>query len=99
VTVTASLIEELVRAVAAELAPRIAAEFESAVPSERDGESWRLLDVDETARKLGRSTRWVRDRAKRGELPFIRLDGGPLAFDLDDVRAFASARRVPDDGA
>ena len=57
---------------------------------------WRLLDVDEAAARLGRSTRWVRERAKRGDLPYVKLDGGALAFELDDLRAFAEARRVGD---
>ena len=49
----------------------------------------------ETLRRLGRSERWIRERVKRLELPCIRLDGGALAFDVDDLRAFARARRVP----
>jgi excisionase family DNA binding protein len=53
-----------------------------------------LLDVSEVAERLGRSTRWVRERAKRGDLPFVRLDGSALAFDLEDVRGFARARRI-----
>jgi excisionase family DNA binding protein len=77
------------------LARRIAAEFATALPqAEPESEPWRLLNVDEVATRLGRSTRWVRDRAKRGQLPFVRLDGGALAFELEDVQAFAQARRV-----
>src|SRR5262249_49006331 len=57
-------------------------------------EPWRLLDLEEVAGRLGRSTRWVRERAKRGELPFVRLDGGALAFELEDVRTFVDSRRI-----
>jgi len=59
--------------------------------AEDDGELW---DVKETARRLGRCTKWIREKAKAGELPYVRLDGGALMFDPDDVRAFARARRV-----
>jgi hypothetical protein len=55
---------------------------------------WRLLTVRDVADRLGRSTRWVRERVKRGELVRVRLDGGALAFLLEDVEAFARARRV-----
>jgi excisionase family DNA binding protein len=84
------------------LAPRIAAELTAKkAPAPADGERdlWRLLGVEEVAERLGRSTRWVRDRAKRGDLPWIRLDGGALAFDLADVQAFVRARRVSADDA
>jgi excisionase family DNA binding protein len=62
-------------------------------------EPWRLYDVEEAAAALGRSTRWVRERVKRGDLPFIKLDGGALAFELEELQAFARARSVSaDDG-
>ena len=48
--------------------------------------------MSEVAARLGRSTRWVRERA--GDLAFVRLDGGALAFDLEDVRCFARERRI-----
>jgi hypothetical protein len=57
-------------------------------------EGWGLLTLEEAASRLTRSTRWVRDRVKAGDLSYIRLDGGAFAFDPDDVRAFAQARRV-----
>ena len=44
---------------------------------------------------LGRSERSVHTYVKDRGLPYIRLDGGALAFDPDDVRAWARARRVP----
>jgi hypothetical protein len=36
----------------------------------------------------------VRERAKKGDLPYVRLDGGALAFELADVQNFACARRI-----
>ena len=77
-----------------ELAARVAARLDSATDSPAPSSPWRLLDVDEVAAMLGRSPRSVHTYVKRG-LPFIRLDGGALAFDPDDVRAWARARRVP----
>lgn len=93
-TLSPALLDELVVLLAAELAPRVAAELRESLASTAVAESWRLLDVDEAAACVGRSTRWVRERTKRGELPFVRLDGGALAFELDDLRAFAQARRI-----
>lgn len=62
-------------------------------PTERE---WRLLNVEEAAARLGRSTRWLRERAKCGDVPYVRLDGGALAFEVADLQAFAAARRVDD---
>ena len=50
--------------------------------------------TSEAADRLGCSTRWVRERVKRGDLADVRLDGGALAFDVEDLRAFAAERRV-----
>jgi hypothetical protein len=86
---------DVVAALAEELAPRLAAELAGQVPSEPTAEPWHLLDVEEAAARLGRSTRWIRDRAKVGDLPHIRLDGGALAFELDDLRSFTRERRIP----
>jgi excisionase family DNA binding protein len=83
------LLDELADRVAERLAPLLAP-----APA---AESWRLLDVEQTAERLGRSTRWVRERAKRGDLPFVRLDGGGFAFEEADLQAFARARRVARD--
>jgi len=77
-----------------ELADRVAERLRPFMAPAPALEAWRLLDVEQAAERLGRSTRWVRERAKRGELPFVRLDGGALAFEEDDLRAFAMARRV-----
>jgi len=83
-------------AVLDELAARVAARLaeSNGGPAQAEPEPWHLLDVEEVAARLGRSTRWVRERARRGELARVRLDGGPLAFLPDDVVAFAEARRV-----
>lgn len=88
------LVDELVAAVAAELAPRIAAELASGGPSADAGGPWRLLSLGEVCERLGRSERQVRGWVKSGELPHVRLDGGDLRFDLEDVRAFARARTI-----
>jgi hypothetical protein len=92
--VTADLFGQIVDEIAAEVADRVvrmltAETVETPPPSE-----WRLLSTEQTA-ELGRSQRWVRERAKTGELPWVKLDSGPLAFLPDDVEAFARARRVP----
>ena len=86
------LLDDVVRALASELAQLVAAELRPATPTE--GEPWHLLDLDEAAARLGRSTRWVRDRVKTGDLPHVRLDVGAFAFELADLQAFAQARRV-----
>jgi excisionase family DNA binding protein len=89
------LTEQLVAALAEELAPLIAAELAAQVPQPATAEPWHLLDLEEAAQRLGRSKRWVRERAKTGDLPHVRLDGGALAFELDDLREFARERRIP----
>ena len=78
-----------------ELAQRVAELLAERGQSPPPGEPWRLLGVDEVAAVLGRSRRWVHGAVKERGLPHIRLDGGALAFDLEDVRAWALARRVP----
>ncbi len=92
-----ALLDEIVSLLAAELAPAVANELErrSPKPSPACGEPWRLLDVEEVAAILGRSRRWVHGAVKERGLPYLRLDGGALAFDPEDVRAWAQARRVP----
>ena len=87
------LLEQFVAVLAAELGPRVAAELAATGPSGE--EAWRLWSLDDVCARLGRSERTVRGWAKRGELPFVRLDGGALAFLPEDVQAFARARRVP----
>jgi Helix-turn-helix domain len=85
------LLEEIVDRVVGRLEPLLAV---------GPAEPWRLLDVGEAAALLGRSRSWVQkavrpvDRGGRG-LPHVRLDGGGLMFDPEDLRAFALARRVP----
>ena len=80
------LLDQLADLVAVRLAPLLAAP-----PA---AESWRLLSLEQAAEALGRSSRWVRQRVKRGELPYVRLDGGGFAFEVEDLRAFARAHRV-----
>lgn len=94
------LVSELVEQLAEALAPRVAAALiaRAEAAGASAGSGWRLLDVEEAAARLGRSTRWVRERAKRGELPRVQLDGGALAFRLEDLEEFARARRVPAEG-
>src|SRR5439155_20157514 len=54
-----------------------------------------LYSLAEAAAWFGRSERWVRERVKRGELRHVKLDGGALAFRLEDLQAFVDARLVP----
>jgi hypothetical protein len=95
VTDSSPLLQALVAVVADELAPRIADAVGTRTAPVGEAEQWHLLDVDQAAARLGRSTRWVRERAKRGDLPVVKLDGGALAFELADLQAFAQSRRVP----
>jgi hypothetical protein len=81
---------ELVEEIAAAVVERLGA----VEPGQAAAPAWRLLTVGDVADRLGRSTRWVRERVKRGQLTRVRLDGGALAFLLEDVEAFARARRV-----
>jgi hypothetical protein len=92
VNVELSLPDEVLVELAERVAGRVLAEL--GTRSEPTGEPWHLLDVEAVAARLGRSGRWVRERAKRGDLPFVKLDGGALAFDLEDVRSFARERRI-----
>jgi Helix-turn-helix domain len=88
------LVDSLVDEVAEKVAERLAGLAHARADGDGDGDGWHLLDVDEVANRLGRSPRWVRDRAKYGDLPHVRLDGGALAFLLEDVIAFAEERRI-----
>ena len=90
------LLTLLVDALACELAPRVAAELARTASPAGEVEPWRLLDLEEAAARLGRSTRTVRAWAKAGLLMSVKLDGGALAFELADLQAFAAARRVGD---
>jgi excisionase family DNA binding protein len=96
--VNATALQLLLDEVAERVAQRVAALVQG---SDRGGgseaQAWRLLTLEEVAERLGRSPRWVRDQVKAGELARIRLDGGAFAFDLEDVQAFARARRLPSD--
>lgn len=89
--------EQLLTAFLDELAERVAAKIRDGLPAQE--EPWRLWTLGETAERLTRSERWVRERVKRGQLPSVRLDGAALAFLPADVQAFAEARRVGLDAA
>lgn len=78
-----------------ELASIVRAELDAAgVSGGSPAEPWRLLTLEDACERLSRSGRWVRERVKSGELPVVRLDGGALAFEIEDLQAFAAARRV-----
>ncbi len=92
-------LDRLVDVLADVVVDRVVARVEPLLDAQA-AEPWRLLDVGEAAAMLGRSRSWVQkatrplDAGGRG-LPHVRLDGGGLMFDPDDLRAFALARRVP----
>jgi hypothetical protein len=89
------LLEELVSRVASRVAAELTLQLVdlSVTQLPRSGDDWRLWDVDETARRLGRSPRWVRDH--KNEIVYVKLDKGALAFRPEDVQRFAADRRVP----
>jgi hypothetical protein len=80
-----------------EVVARVVEELRHALRSSEPTQPWRLLDLEEAAQRLGRSTRWLRERVKRGDLAYVRLDGGALAFLVDDLEAFARERRIGDE--
>jgi predicted DNA-binding transcriptional regulator AlpA len=86
------LLDELADRVAVRLGHR---ETRGTSPAPAGDAGWRLLNVDEVGAMLGRSKRSVHSYVKERGLPYIRLDSGALAFDPDDVKAWAKARRVP----
>ena len=94
VTVPPEFLQALAELLAARVSEEVAAAVREALPAPTDAEPWRLLNLEETSARLGRSPRWVRERAKRGDLAYVRLDGGALGFDLVDVQEFARSRRI-----
>jgi excisionase family DNA binding protein len=84
----------LTREIAEQVVELLHPELVQALASAPADEPWRLLNLEEAAARLGRSTRWVRDRVSAGELPHVRLDGGAFAFEVADLRAFAAERRI-----
>jgi len=71
--------EHLLSAFLDELAERVAARLSGGEPHaqiQRSPDPWRLWTLEETAQRLTRSERWVRERAKQGELPFVRWTAG-----------------------
>jgi hypothetical protein len=85
----------LLDVVADRIAKRVVEQFGPGAGEPSEPDPWHLLDVEAVGAMLGRSKRWVHGAVKERGLPHIRLDGGALAFDPDDVRAWARARRVP----
>jgi predicted DNA-binding transcriptional regulator AlpA len=93
VTLRLELPEEAIVGLVETIAERVAVRVLEGEQAEAS-KPWRLLTLEEVAARLGRSTRWVRERVKRGDLPRVRLDEGAFAFELEDVRAFARERRI-----
>jgi hypothetical protein len=85
ITLPDDVVEAIAAAIAHELAGCLPPESETAEP-------WRLFSLEDAAARLGRSTRWVRERKE--QIGYVRLDGGALAFELEDLQAFARLRRV-----
>lgn len=79
-------------ALADEIVARVVAGLNGHAPAEQEAEPWRLLTLDEAASRLRRSERWVRDH--KDAIGWVKLGDGSLLFDIDDLRAFARARRV-----
>jgi excisionase family DNA binding protein len=81
--------DEVVAAIADAVVTRLAISS-----PEKHVDEWRLLDISKAADRLGRSTRWVREQVKSGSLPYVRLDGGAYAFELEDLKQLAIQRRI-----
>lgn len=97
-SVPPNALDSLVELVAEKVATRVLDSLvELQPPAAAVEEAWRLLTLEEAAARLGRSTRWTRERVKRGDLPFVKLDGGSLRFEIADLQAFAQSRRVSAD--
>jgi hypothetical protein len=97
--VTDALLEQLVAVLADSLAPRLADELAPRIAAhlvtreaQAEVKPWCLLTLDEAAARLGRSPRWL--RARKEQIGYVRLDGGALAFRLEDLQAFATERIV-----
>ena len=83
-----SIVDEIGAAVTAALRTELPVPGTSAEP-------WKLAHCERRIDGAGQVGQVGAERAKAGELPWVRLDGGPLAFLPDDVEAFARARRLP----
>ncbi len=86
---------ELFDALVDELVAKVIEGVVAAMATVEPVEPWRLLNVREVAAMLGRSPRWVHGAVKERELPYVRLDGGALMFDREQVIAWAKARSIP----
>ncbi len=91
--IPAELLDDLLGGLADRIADRVAAILEERLAVDVS-EPWKLIDLADVCRRLGRSERQVRQWAKSGELRYVRLDGGRFMFDIEDVRAFAQSRTV-----
>jgi excisionase family DNA binding protein len=56
--------------------------------------SERLLDAQEVATRLGVPETWVRESARSGAIPHVRL-GRYVRFDLDDVERWLEECKRP----
>jgi excisionase family DNA binding protein len=61
-------------------------------PRAVDGEHPGLLTVQDLARRLGMSRRWIHERTRLRQIPHYRL-GRALRFDLEEVRAWLAQYR------
>jgi excisionase family DNA binding protein len=61
-------------------------------PQAGDGERPGLLTVQDLARRLGMSPRWIHERTRLRQIPHYRL-GRSLRFDLEEVRAWLAQYR------
>jgi hypothetical protein len=86
---TAGASEKLAEAISA-----LVSEALSKIDIPTAGEEWRLLTAAEAGQRLGRSESWIRERTARGDLDYVRLDGGRRMYRLEDVEAFAAAHVV-----
>jgi excisionase family DNA binding protein len=80
-------LEDLVEHLASRVAARLVAQLR--LDHEPGGQAWELLTVDQAAEVLKRSRRWIYDAVRRRGLPYVRLDGGGICFQRDDLRAWA----------
>ena len=60
------LLDEMVEGIATALADRVVQALATAPVTTTPASEWRLLTTDEVSTALGRSTRWVREKARSG---------------------------------
>ena len=91
----ASLLNEFSDALAKVIADKVAAQLLEVIANVQQPQPWRLLSTTEAAAVLCRSRRWMLTAVKERGLPYVRLDGGGLAFDPEDLQSWARSRRIP----